>query len=264
MYRIIPLQVAEIMAPLGIVAMFGDMQKMLVAPVFVFYLDGGDKKILVDAGVGSPDSSGIVHGFPVIGGGEQGLRQALSRVGAEPEQIDILILTHLHFDHCAMLPLFRRARIILQEKEWQTAHNPVPVARAVYEHELFTVLERMNLVLVDGDCEIVPGVRTLFLPGHTQGMQGVAVETNRGTYVLAGDLLYSYYNLDPTITSLKDLRGNELTLTPRPDLPFFPPAVHIDLSAWYASCWKAVGVAGGREMVIPGHDPAVVEKTFGE
>ncbi|WP_018084603.1 N-acyl homoserine lactonase family protein [Desulfurispora thermophila] len=264
MYRIIPLQVAEIMAPLGVVAMFGDMQKLLVAPVFVFYLEGGDKKILVDAGVNAPDSSGTVHGFPIMGGGEQGLRQALAQVGVQPEEVDFLILTHLHFDHCAMLPLFRRARIVVQEKEWRTAHNPVPIARAVYERELFATLERMNLVLVNGDCEIAPGVKVLLLPGHTQGMQGVAVDTGQGRFVLAGDLLYSYYNLDPSLSSFKDLRGNEIAVLPRPDLPFLPPAVHIDLSDWYASCWKAVAQAGGRERVIPGHDPAVAGKVFGE
>lgn len=143
-------------------------------------------------------------------------------------------------------------------------YNPVPIARAVYERELFAVLERMNLVLVNGDCEIAPGVQVLLLPGHTQGMQGVAVDTGQGRFVLAGDLLYSYYNLDPSLSSFKDLLGNEITVLPRPDLPFLPPAVHIDLSEWYASCWKVVAKAGGRERVIPGHDPAVAGKVFGE
>ncbi|WP_449240538.1 N-acyl homoserine lactonase family protein [Desulfoscipio gibsoniae] len=262
-YRIHPLKVAQITAPLGVLAMLGDMQSYVVAPIFVFYLEGGNKKILVDAGVPGPGSDGLVHGFPIGSGGEAGIREALKTVGTMPEEIDILVLTHLHFDHCATAHLFKNARIIVQKREWETAFNPVPTARLVYEQSLFRALEQMDLVLVDGDREIADDVTTLLLPGHTQGMQGLAVNTARGTAVLAGDLAYCYYNLNPSLAELTDLAGNRITMTPRPDLPFAPPGIHIDLSQWYDSMWRTAAVASRRDLVIPGHEPALVGKIIG-
>lgn len=257
-YRIHPLKVGELTAPVGVLTMLGDMRTFLVAPVLIFYLEGGPRKIVVDAGVPAAGEDGLVHGFPLKGGGEEGVRQALAKVGTTPEEIELLILTHLHFDHCAAAHLFRNARIVVQRREWETAFNPVPTARAVYDEALFRRLEHMDLVLLEGDCEVAPGVRVLLLPGHTLGMQGLAVETTRGTVVLAGDLAYSYYNINPNLSEFTDLAGNKLTLTARPDLPFAPPAIHIDLVAWFDSMWKAVAIASRRDMVIPGHDPALV------
>lgn len=263
LFKIYPLKVAEIMAPLGVLAMMGDMQSFVTAPVFIFYLEGGSKKILVDAGVAAPGADGLIHGFPVTGGGEQGIRQALASVGVSPEEIDILVLTHLHFDHCATAHLFENAKIIVQKKEWQTAFNPVPVARAVYEQPLFSHLENMNLALIDGESEIVQGVSTLLLPGHTQGMQGLCIDTQKGKAVIAGDLAYCNYNLNPRISEATDLAGNVYTLTPRPDLPFAPPGIHIDLTYWFDSMRKTVSRAENRNMVIPGHEPSLVGQVIG-
>jgi glyoxylase-like metal-dependent hydrolase (beta-lactamase superfamily II) len=263
LYKIHPLKVAEITAPLGVLAMMGDMQTYVTAPVFVFYLEGGSRKILVDAGVAAPGSDGFVHGFPVSGGGEKGIRQALETVGTTPEEIDILVLTHLHFDHCAAVHLFENARIMVQKKEWETAFNPVPVARAVYEQPLFAGLEKMDLVIVDGERQIAEGVSTMLLPGHSQGMQGLSIQTAKGRAVLAGDLAYCNYNINPQLSESADLAGNTFALPPRPDLPFAPPGIHIDLSQWFESMWKTVSQAQSRDLVIPGHEPSLVGQVLG-
>jgi len=262
-YKIYPLKVAEIVAPLGVLAMLGDMRTYTVAPVYVFYIEGGNKRILVDAGIPAPGAGGLVHGFPASGGGEDGVRNALKEVGTKPEEIDVLILTHLHFDHCATASLFQNARIVVQKREWETAFNPVPTARPVYEQTLFRDLEQMDLVLTDGDQEIAPGISTLLLPGHSQGMQGLAINTSQGTAVLAGDLAYCYYNLNPKLSEYTDLAGNKITLTPRPDLPFAPPGIHIDLSQWFDSMWRMVAIASQRDLIIPGHEPVLVGKIIG-
>jgi len=262
-YRIHPLKVAELTAPVGILSMGGDMQSLMKAPVYIFFLEGGEKKIVMDAGISAPDAQGNVHGFPIVGGGEQGIRSALESVGTAPEEIDILVLSHLHFDHCAGTSLFRNARIFVQKKEWKTAFCPVPTARVYYEQPLFQSIEQMDLVLIEGDCPIADGVSSLFLPGHTEGLQGLAVSTAEGTAVLTGDLCYTYYNLNPSIARMTDLDGVELSLPPRPDLPFTPPAVHINLTDWYDSVWKAVSTASRRDLILPGHDPALASRVFG-
>jgi len=263
-YKIHPLEVARLGAPVGILSMGGDMQTFMVAPVLIFYIEGGGKKIVMDAGIEAPDEQGVVHGFPVVGGGgAKGVRTALQSVGTTPEEIDYLVLSHLHFDHCTHASLFKNARVILQKREWETAFHPVPTSRQFYESSLFRSLEGMDLVLVDGEFEVAEGVNTLFLPGHTQGLQGLAVDTAFGTAVLTGDQCYSYYNLDPTRTKLTDLAGTRVDLLPRPDLPFLPAAIFVNLIDWYDSMWKVVARASSRDLVIPGHDPSIAGKVFG-
>lgn len=261
LYRIRPLKQAEIAAPLGVGIMLGDMTKFITAPVYVWYIEGGDVKVAVDAGIEEP-KNGFVHGFPVSGGGEAGLRRALDGVGVRPEDIDILILTHLHFDHVACATLFHNARIYIQNREWESAFNPPMHYRLTYDTKLFQPLEDMDLCLVSGDMEVVDGVRLVFLPGHTKGLQGVAVETERGRYLIAGDHFYTYMNLNPPKqpTEFVDLKGNKIPLQPI-QLPFAPLGLHVDLTEWYSSCFKALSVAR-RDRVLPGHEPSLLGKTF--
>ena len=261
MYRIKPLKQAEISAPLGVTVMLGDMTKFMTAPVYVWYIEGGDTKILVDAGIEEP-TNGFVHGFPVSGGGESGLRKALEEVDVKPDEIDVLILTHLHFDHVACATLFHNARIYVQKKEWKSAFDPPMHYRLTYDPKLFQPLENMDLCLVNGDKEIAEGVKLVFLPGHTKGLQGVAVETEKGTYLIAGDHFYTYLNLNPPKQQVEivDLKGNRVSIQPM-QLPFAPLGLHVDLTEWYDSCFKALSVAR-RKNILPGHEPSLLGKIF--
>jgi len=132
MYRIFPLKVAEISVPLGAVVMMGDMRVMTTGPVYVWVIDGGDEKIVVDSGV-EEAKDGLFHGFPGKGGGERGLREALEKVNIKPEEVDKLIITHLHFDHVANAKLFTNARIYVQKREWESALNPPLHYRQIYD-----------------------------------------------------------------------------------------------------------------------------------
>ncbi|MBO8181522.1 MAG: N-acyl homoserine lactonase family protein [Archaeoglobus sp.] len=261
MYTIKPLKQAEIMAPLGVVQMLGDMSSLIVAPVFVWLIEGNDRKILVDAGIQEP-VNGFVHNFPVLGGGEKGIREALASAGVKPEEIDALILTHLHFDHVAETELFDNARIYIQKREWKSAFNPPIHYRLVYDVEVIQKIEEMDVCLVNGDFKLDEGIELVFLPGHTQGLQGVKVEAN-GTYLLAGDHFYSFLNLNPPKEQfeLEDARGNKIAIPPYP-LPFMPPGLHVDLTEWFDSCFKALSVAK-RKRILPGHDPSLIGKVFG-
>jgi N-acyl homoserine lactone hydrolase len=199
----------------------------------------------------------------VTGGGEEGIRKALALVGTAPEEIDILVLSHLHYDHCGEAYLFRNARVIVQKREWETAFNPVPVLRYMYDQSCFVQLENMELVLVDGDQPIADGVRTLLLPGHTMGNQGLAVSTAKGTAVLTGDQLYSYYNLNPKISEITDSTGRKVAVQARPDLPFIPPGLHANLTDWFDSMWKVISIASSRDLIIPNHEPSLEGKVVG-
>jgi glyoxylase-like metal-dependent hydrolase (beta-lactamase superfamily II) len=260
MFRIKPLKQAEISVPIGAVAMLNDMRILATGPVYVWLIESEDRKIIVDAGVSEP-KKGLIHGFPCKGGGEQGLRNALSGVNLKPEEIDTLIITHLHFDHVANATMFHNARIFVQKKEWESAQNPPMHYREIYEKDLFLPLEEMDLCLVNGDIEIEEGIRLVLLPGHTKGLQGVLVKAQSGDYLLSGDHFYSYINLHPPKVPIEfeDEHGQKVTVGS--NLPFHPPGLHVDLSEWYESCFKALSLVK-RSRILPGHEPSIEGQEF--
>lgn len=261
-YKIHPLVVGTLGAIKGVVTFNVDFFTPLVAPVLAFYLEGGDKKILVDVGVVEPGESGEFHGFPLFSGGADGVTQALETVGLKPEDIDIVILTHMHFDHAANVDLFPKAQFILQKEEWKYAKSPLPTQKGVYLPELIEKVEKCNLVLVDGDYEVADGVSVCLVPGHTQGQQGVVVNTADGYYVIAGDLMYATCNIFPELTELQDAAGNIIECTPQYGHAFYPPGIHTNLTDWYDSAWKVLRLAGFRDHILAGHDPALMGKVF--
>ena len=261
MYKIMPLKQAEITAPVGVTFMLGHMRVLTTGPVYVWVIEGDGEKIVVDAGIEEPQN-GFVHGFPVKGGGERSLRDALSKADLKPEDVDKLVITHLHFDHAANAKLFTNARIYVQKKEWKSALNPPMHYRQTYDSSMIMPLEDMDLCLVNGDVEIADGIRLILLPGHTKGLQGVAVETEKGTYLLAGDHFYTYFNFFPPKQPLEftDMAGNKIEIQPL-QIPFVPPGLHVDLSEWYDSCFKALSIAK-KANILPGHDPSLEGRVF--
>lgn len=219
-----------------------DMMTPCVGPALVFYLQGGRQKILVDTGVGEPE----------------GVIRALNSIGLKPEDIDTVILTHLHFDHADNVGLFPQARFILQKQEWEYAKSPLPIQRSLYNPRTLMELEHLDLILVGDGYEVADGVEVILVPGHTKGQQAVVVNTSQGKYVLAGDLLYCWLNIYPGISEYTDMLGNPITCTPQPDHAFYPPGIHTDLSEWYDSVWKVLSIAGSRRRIVPGHEPELV------
>ncbi len=260
-YKIRPLVVAKIGVIKGVVTQMVDMMTPLVAPVLTFYLEGGSKKILVDTGVVDGDD---FHGFALSNGGAQGMVNALAEIGLKPADIDIVILTHLHFDHAANIALFPHAQFILQKKEWAYAQAPLPLQRGVYLTQLLNELESYDLVLADDGYEVADGVKVVCVPGHTKGQQAVVVNTSDGTYILSGDLMYMKANLYPETTEIIDAQGNKIICTPQPGHAFYPPGIHTDLTDWYDSVWRLLAIAGSRSHILPGHDPSLIGKIFPE
>ena len=119
------------------------------------------------------------------------LLDALKCRGLTPDDIDTVFLTHLHWDHVENLDLFPNAEILTPQLEFEYARNPRPGdwGTPPYMHAIF---ESMHIVtLADEEQELFPGVRTLLLPGHSIGLQGLVVETDGGRAVLASDALWS-------------------------------------------------------------------------
>lgn len=156
------------------------------------------KNILIDAGMGNALSDRMKKIYGVER--ESELHTGLVSAGLKPEDIHIVILTHLHLDHAGgvvkfdekgtKVPTFTNARHIVQSQEWNDALAPDDRTAATYFPENFLVLEDSKLVeLVDGEKEIEPGIKVIPTGGHTRGHQAVLIETGDEKILCPGDII---------------------------------------------------------------------------
>jgi len=123
----------------------------------------------------------------------------LGKFGLSPQEIDLVIFTHLHWDHCFNLENFSQATFFIQKSELKYAVDPLPVERKPYEVGIPGVQPPWmkvfgKMVKLDGDQQIIPGIRVMHVPGHTPGCQCVIVETSEGPWVIAGDMIPLWEN----------------------------------------------------------------------
>jgi glyoxylase-like metal-dependent hydrolase (beta-lactamase superfamily II) len=206
-------------------------------PVVAWLLMNGDRKILVDTGIFGPsdasDRLGVFSRTP-----EQGLKTQLKRFNTSPKEITLVINTHLHSDHSGGNGYFPGARIIVQKREMEYAKHPLPVTKADYNVEI----RESDFEILDGDAEIAPGIKIILTPGHTVGSQAVLVETASGLYVIAGDTVPHFENME--------VPANE---------PFWPTGLYIDLRELYESLHRLKSLGG---VILPGHDMLVLKKNI--
>jgi len=158
-----------------------------------------EANILIEAGVGPKlsDKERDIYGYER----EPGLPASLAEMGLRPEDIDLVVMSHLHFDHCGALvtpgrdgeltPLFPRAKHVVQARELQAWRQPDPRSKPSYKPENLGILEESNrLLVVDGDATVAPGVRVRVTGGHTAGHQAIYVTDQEQTVVFTGDFLY--------------------------------------------------------------------------
>jgi glyoxylase-like metal-dependent hydrolase (beta-lactamase superfamily II) len=143
------------------------------------------------------------------------------------QDVDIVIQTHLHNDHCENTYKCTNARVYVQREELDFFKEPHPLDHRYYSD----LLDESEVVPVEGDTEIVPGVRVVLTPGHTPGGQSVVVETDRGTAVITGFCCNAdnFPSVGPAVT----------------------PGVHLDAIKAYES---AQHVRELGDILIPIHD----------
>ena len=140
--------------------------------------------ILIDTGMGELPAEYIPYYKPDR---KQTLDQSLSSFGLAPEDISLVINTHLHVDHCGNNRMFKNARFVVQETELEYAKNPDRFLKGGYIRNLF---EGLNFELINGDTEILPGLSVILTSGHTPGHQSVLVDAKERlgkTYIYCGD-----------------------------------------------------------------------------
>ena len=134
---------------------------------FVVTHPGG--AVLVDTGVGGPEE--WLNDWRVV---NRSVADALAGLDMTPGDIDLVINTHLHFDHCGQNAVFKHAPFYVQRAELDRAQRESP--------ELYDWFGFMDarFELLDGDTEILPGLSVITTPGHTAGHQCVVVQSADG------------------------------------------------------------------------------------
>jgi glyoxylase-like metal-dependent hydrolase (beta-lactamase superfamily II) len=157
----------------------------------------GGKNVLVDTGVGTKHSQKARAIFHMRAGL---LVPNLARVGLAPADIDLVVLTHLHFDHAGgctrrdrtgvLEPVFPKATYLVQRRDWQEATQTNERTRPAYLPEDFLPLQAtQQLELLDGDSELLPGLWARRTGGHTAGHQLVYLESAGERAACLGDVL---------------------------------------------------------------------------
>ncbi len=206
-------------------------------PIYSFYIEGGDKKILVDTGEMSPICSEDRE--KSIGGKIYTFEEGLAKWGLKPEDIDVVIHTHLHNDHCENDYKCTNATFFVHEKELESIYNPHPLDYRYLEDFILDVHDAGQIQKVVSDQELFDGIEVVHTPAHTAGGLTVLVDTPGGKAAITGFCVIME-NLEPP-ASIKAM-----------EMEVIPPGTHVNA---YESYDILVKVKTMADILIPLHDP---------
>ena len=179
-----------------------DEQNMVPAGLNSVVVRTGDHTVLIETGIGNKLAERMVK----IYGQPAQLLDNLAAAGISPEDIDIVINTHLHFDHCGwntvrqngkVVPTFPRAKYYAPEGEWQYGRRPSERDAISYIPDNYDpLIATGQMRLLKGDQEIVPGISVKVFPGHTRHMQAVILRSGGQTACYISDLIPTSWHLD--------------------------------------------------------------------
>ncbi|HUU71901.1 MAG TPA: N-acyl homoserine lactonase family protein [Burkholderiales bacterium] len=206
---------------------------------YVWTISNKSRTVVVDTGFGQEAAK--KRGRTILRPVEEGIRA----LGINPEKVEDVVITHMHYDHAGNVPLFSNAKFHLQDKEMDFAtgrcmcHN---LMRHPYEAndvvEMVRCVHDQRVQFHDGSAQIAPGIELHHIGGHTMGLQSVRVKTQRGWVVLASDASHFYAHMEqdrafPIVYNLAEMLDGFNTLRQ---------------------------LATSSRHVIPGHDPLVMAR----
>jgi len=202
--------------------------------LYVWVIEGGEHPIIVDTGPKELEefnkaTAEYVPGGVVQAPGER-TPELFASAGIDPNDVSHVFLTHMHIDHIGFYDLFPNAQLVVNRRGFLSA-----LPGGVPKDMMLALAKRWpeSLRLVE-DEEVLPGIRTFHLGCHSECSQGIAIETQKGTVVLAGDVAYTFRNLEENI-----------------------PIRAADLDACRAALER---LKKEGDIVLPGHDPAILER----
>ncbi|HWR17174.1 MAG TPA: MBL fold metallo-hydrolase [Terriglobales bacterium] len=163
---------------------------------------GGEKTVLIETGIGNK----LNDRMRKIYGHEEKLLQSFEAAGVSTEEIDVVINTHLHFDHCGWntiykegrpVPTFPNAQYYVQEGEWRHGQLQTERDRISYISDNYNpLIESGQMTLLNGNQQITPEISVRIYPGHTEFMQSVIIESAGKKACYISDLIPTTAHLD--------------------------------------------------------------------
>ena len=188
-----------------------DEQNRIALQTNCLLLDDGSQKILIETGYGEKwsDKERAIYELE-----RRTVVDALREVDCEPEQINFVIVTHLHFDHAGGLtvfdrsgkavPVFPNAQVIIQQTEWDDAQaNKSTMTRTYLRSHLDPIADRLQLV--HDEKEALPGVIVWPMVGHTWGQQAVRFDDGNGIVCFPGDVMPTANHVGPSFNMGYDM-----------------------------------------------------------
>jgi glyoxylase-like metal-dependent hydrolase (beta-lactamase superfamily II) len=211
MFGIVPKPLWEKVAP-------PDDRNRITLSLTPLLIRTGKKNVLVDTGIGDHRDAKFLDIYGVDRC--RTLAGSLEEIGLRPEDIDIVVLSHLHFDHAGgatrrtgedLVPAFPRATYVIQRGMWEEALQPNPRTRGSYIPDDFVPLQKAGRVkFVDGDEEVTPGVRVHKSGGHVKHHQVVFAESGGRKAIYWADLLPTSSHVRPAWVMGYDLYPHEV------------------------------------------------------
>jgi len=211
MFGIVPKVAWERVAP-------ADEKNRITLSLTNLLLKAHGNNILVDTGIGTKHDAKFVDMYAVVH--PPTTPESLAKIGVKPEDVNFVVLSHLHFDHAGgatilrdgeLVPTYPNATYLIQEGMWREAQESNPRTKGSYMPDDFLPLQKAGRVkLIRGDYEIVPGVRCVLTGGHVKHHQVVRMESRGEKAIYWADLLPTTAHIKPAWVMGYDLYPHEV------------------------------------------------------
>lgn len=222
--------------------------EMVYTPCICFLVEGENFKALVDTGMCWSERASDYHHPGSIQEKGEAVHEQLETLGIGLDEIDMIIFTHLHWDHSFHMEKFTNTRYIAHKKEYEFAMQPIPLYHKSYEYPSLGIVrpfEGLTIETIEGDCEILDGIRVFDTPGHSPGHIAVEVDTKDGKYIIGGDAAFVMDNFNP----IEEI-GYEIT----------PPSRFANI----IDCWNSIvrikERAESLDKILLTHDVGLAER----
>lgn len=226
-----PLVISRISLDKSLMTYLANIGTPISMPVVAWYVHADGKDVLIDTGA---TKECIDTYWPAGSQHVKTFEEALGQVGKKPEDIDMIISTHLHFDHIGHARACKNARVVVQEEELKFAYAPHPLYAPNYVREL---LVDVKFEMIKGEKEILPGIRVIPTPGHSPGTQSVGIATDQGLAIITG-----FCATNATFEVPEEMKSL---------WPVFAPGIHCDALQAFDSALKVKEMA---DILIPLHE----------
>lgn len=236
-YTIHPIVMGTKVFDKGMMTYQHDYGKPYTIPIYCWLIKGGEKNILIDTGEMHPVQS--AEREESIGGKIYTFEEGLSKYGLTPDDIDIVIHTHLHNDHCENDYKCTNARFYIHARELDTIRKYHPLDFRYVEDFIYEIDENKQIEIVQEDMELLPGIKLMHTPIHTPGGMTILIQTAKGCAAITGFCVIRE-NFEPPV----QIKAMEMEV--------IPPGTNINTYEAYDTMLHIKQIA---DIILPLHEP---------